>query len=271
MPELPEVETTCRGITPSIQAQTIKQIIVRESRLRWPVPDILIDKLAGERINAISRRGKYLLFQTQVGTMILHLGMSGSLRILHEHKPPQKHDHVDFIFNNGACLRYTDPRRFGTILWTEDDPLSHHLLSQLGPEPLTKNFNGKYLFEQSHRRTAPIKIFLMNSHIVVGVGNIYAAESLFMAGIHPLRQANRISLNRYQTLTHAIKQILKKAIAAGGTTLKDFYASDGKPGYFKQKLLVYGRENEPCMHCQKPLEKIQLNQRATVYCAHCQK
>jgi formamidopyrimidine-DNA glycosylase len=271
MPELPEVETTVRGITPHIEGQTVKQVIIRQPQLRWPVPKMLNENLADIRINSVSRRAKYLLFATDVGTVILHLGMSGSLRILPKEKPADKHDHIDFLFNNGTVLRYNDPRRFGAVLWTTSPPAEHSLLIDLGPEPLLLDFDGKHLYQQSRKRKIPVKSFIMDSHIVAGVGNIYANEALFMAGIHPSRHAGKISLARYAKLAECIKTVLENAIQQGGTTLRNFINEAGNPGYFKQQLLVYGRGQLPCKKCKQPLKEIRLTNRTTVFCGHCQK
>lgn len=270
MPELAEVETTRRGIISHVVGQTIAKIIVRQEQLRWSVPQQLIQILPNKQFTSLVRRGKYLLFSTDIGTMIVHLGMSGCLRIVDRDEPVQKHDHVDIVFNNGHCLRYTDPRRFGSILWTSADPLQHKLLSHLGPEPLSNAFNDKYLFQQIKRRYVPIKSFIMNSQVVVGVGNIYATESLFRARIHPLLPANDLSLEQSQKLVKTIKEVLRDAIKQGGTTLRDFLKSDGKPGYFRQHLQIYGRAGKSCLVCDTKLILIKINQRSTVYCPFCQ-
>ncbi len=271
MPELPEVETTLRGIAPHIEGQTVKQVIVRQPQLRWPVPENLGETLTHLSIRSVSRRAKYLLIMTDVGTVILHLGMSGSLRILPEGKAANKHDHLDFIFNNGTLLRFNDPRRFGAVLWTTSPAEEHALLKDLGPEPLLPNFDGAYLYQSSRKRKKPIKSFIMDSNVVVGVGNIYANEALFMAGLHPARQSGRISLSRYQYLADCIKQVLESAIQQGGTTLRNFVNEAGNPGYFKQQLRVYGRAGLPCRECLQPLKEIRMANRTTVYCSHCQK
>jgi formamidopyrimidine-DNA glycosylase len=271
LPELPEVETTRRGIEPHINNQTIKKIIIRQPKLRWPIPISLAKDLPGHPIFGVIRRGKYLLLRSKPGTVIIHLGMSGSLRVLKIPTPVGKHDHVDFELNNGDILRYTDPRRFGCILWEVNDPLQNPLLSKLGPEPLLEEFDSAYLHRLSRKRKAPIKTFIMDSHVVVGVGNIYANEALFMAGINPKRAAGGISQARYKKLVLAIKEVLAKAIQAGGTTLKDFTDSNGDPGYFKQSLQVYGRGRLPCNNCKKDLTEIRIGQRTTVYCSACQK
>lgn len=270
MPELPEVETVCRGIRPTLQHEIFQHIIIREPRLRWPIPQSIIKKLPGLTINGITRRAKYLLLTTDTGTLLIHLGMSGCLRLHAKLPPAKKHDHVDFIFQDTA-LRYTDPRRFGAILWTEHDPSEHSLLKNLGPEPLSASFNATYLFKKSRHKTVAIKIFIMNSQIVAGVGNIYATEALFYAKIHPKKKTGDISKTEAENLTHSIKFILQKAIKAGGTTLKDFSSSSGKSGYFSQQLLAYGCNGKPCLNCNTLLEKIIIAQRATVYCPKCQK
>jgi len=270
MPELPEVETTLRGIKPHIILQTIKQIKVRQHQLRWPIIPEINHKVKKQIIQAVERRGKYLLLKTQAGTLILHLGMSGSLRILTSPTPPGKHDHVDVEFENKILLRFNDPRRFGALLWTEEDPLQHTLLAGLGPEPLTPQFSARYLWQRAQRSKTPVKLFIMDSKIVVGVGNIYANEALFAAGISPVATAEQISLAHYQRLVKCIKKILRAAIQQGGTTLKNFADSDGKPGYFKLHLQAYGRNGLPCVICQTPLKEIRLGQRSTVYCPQCQ-
>lgn len=271
MPELPEVETTRLGISPHIQGQTIQEVIVREPRLRWPVPANLKDLLVNLKVDSVERRGKYLLFATSKGTVIVHLGMSGSLRILPADKAALKHDHVDFVFNNGTLLRFNDPRRFGTILWTTDPVEQYHLLKDLGVEPLLTIFTGHYLYQKSRRKSTTVKSFLMDSHVVVGVGNIYANEALYMAGIHPQRQAGKISQARYEALVSAVKEVLQNAIRQGGTTLRNFVNEAGNPGYFKQQLYVYGRADMPCKNCLTLLKEIRINNRTTVFCPHCQK
>ena len=271
MPELPEVETTRRGIAPHIEGQRISDVVVRHHQLRWPVPQGLKKKLSGSRINNVSRRAKYLLLGFDHGTLILHLGMSGSLRIIDSKLPAEKHDHIDIVLNSGKALRLTDPRRFGAVLWTIKDPSHHELIAHLGPEPLHDTFNSDYLFQQSRKRKSSIKQFIMDGKVVVGVGNIYDSESLFLAGINPKRIAHKISKARYEKLTAAIKQVLAAAIEQGGTTLRDFIGGDGKPGYFAQKLNVYGREGEPCHQCGTTIKQITQGQRSTYYCPSCQK
>ena len=270
MPELPEVETTRRGIEPHIVGKTLTGVVVRERRLRWPVPRQLHRSVAGQTVQSLQRRGKYLLLGLSTGTVIIHLGMSGSLRILNCKTSPQKHDHVDFVFQNGQCLRLRDPRRFGTVLFTRQDPLEHKLLADLGPEPLGHHFSGDYLFRQSRGKKVAVKLFIMNSKIVVGVGNIYANEALFLAGIHPKRSAGRLSAERCTRLAQAIKSVLRAAIKAGGTTLRDFTAEDGRPGYFQQQLHAYGKAGQPCSRCGTMIKHITLGQRATYYCPRCQ-
>lgn len=271
MPELPEVETTRSGIAPHIENNIITKVIVRNRSLRWPIPNGLNKKLENQKILSVIRRAKYLLLKTKVGTLIIHLGMSGSLRILNTSEPVQKHDHFELQFKDGVCLRLRDPRRFGCVLWTKDDPLKHKLLTNLGPEPLENEFSAELLFEKSRKRKTTIKQFIMDAKIVVGVGNIYASEALFLAGIHPKRLAGKITKQNAKDLTAAIKKILKQAIKQGGTTLKDFKSSDGKPGYFQQKLKVYDRKDEACVSCKKPIKQITLGQRSTFYCSNCQK
>lgn len=271
MPELPEVETARRGIEPHLLNETVAQVIVRNRQLRWPVPASLNKKLSGKQIQKVDRRGKYILLQVEQGTTLIHLGMSGSLRIVDASSAPEKHDHVDIVLTSGLCLRLRDPRRFGSVLWAGKEPLKHKLLKSLGPEPLSEGFTADYLFEKSRQRNQAIKTLIMDSHLVVGVGNIYASESLFRCGVHPKRAAGRIALQRYACLVAAIKQVLNEAIRCGGTTLKDFVNSEGSPGYFAQKLNVYGRKNEPCHTCNKPIRLITLGQRSTFYCPVCQR
>ncbi|MGR9115844.1 MAG: bifunctional DNA-formamidopyrimidine glycosylase/DNA-(apurinic or apyrimidinic site) lyase, partial [Gammaproteobacteria bacterium] len=241
MPELPEVETTCRGIKPHIENRLIKSVIVRQPKLRWPVPDQFEIQVSGLTVQEVSRRAKYLLLHTPKGTIIIHLGMSGSLRILTAEQSIKKHDHVDFVFANGTILRFNDPRRFGAILWTAEPIIAHPLIKHLGPEPLLTEFNGRHLYDLSKNRNTPVKSFIMDSRNVVGVGNIYANEALYLAGIRPTRPAGKISLARYEKLAACIREVLNNAIAQGGTTLRDFVNETGKPGYFKQQLKVYGR------------------------------
>lgn len=271
MPELPEVETSRRGIEPHILNRTVTDVVIRQKKLRWPITPALKSQLTKQLIKQVDRRGKYILLRTDAGTVIMHLGMSGSLRILDKGTPAEKHDHIDICFSNSKLLRLRDPRRFGAVLWTKADPLKHKLLEKLGPEPLSNEFTAEYFFSISRNRKVAIKTLLMNSKVVVGVGNIYANESLFSAGINPKRTADKISLKRYQKLVPAIKTILQRSIEQGGTTLKDFTQQDGKPGYFQQTLNVYGRSGEPCPICHKPVKQITQAQRSTFYCPHCQK
>ncbi|MFK5969409.1 MAG: bifunctional DNA-formamidopyrimidine glycosylase/DNA-(apurinic or apyrimidinic site) lyase [Candidatus Marithrix sp.] len=271
MPELPEVETIKRGIVASLEGQTIKSVLVRNKRLRWPIPDLLTTILPKQSIINISRRGKYLLCECTKGYILIHLGMSGNLQILPYKTELKKHDHVDIIFTNGLCLRYNDPRRFGCILWTEAPILEHKLLVKLGPEPLEKDFTGKYLYDRARNRRVAVKNFIMDSNVVVGVGNIYANEALFFARIHPERAVGKISLVEYKRLTKVIKQVLQVAIKMGGTTLRDFTDSSGKPGYFKQELLVYGKAGEICSQCGTIIHTKKIGQRATYYCPICQR
>ncbi len=270
MPELPEVETIMRGLIPHLNGAIIQEIIIRQFQLRWPISPHLNTYLKQQKIIGVSRRGKYLLIQVAQGTLIIHLGMSGSLRILNHNTPIARHDHVDIIFSDHKLLRYNDPRRFGAILWAEGNPLNYPLLNSLGLEPFDSNFTGFYLKQAALNRHVSIKPFIMNSKIVVGIGNIYAAEALFLARIHPVTPAYLLTQTQCDQLVESIKQILKSAILQGGTTLKDFVNSEGKPGYFSQKLHVYGRARLPCTACGSPLQSIQLGQRSTVFCAHCQ-
>lgn len=269
MPELPEVETTLRGIKPYLKDKTVEDVVIRCDKLRWSVP-ALKTTLVGQRLQTLSRRGKYLLLQFEAGTLIIHLGMSGSLKILTSSTLAQKHEHVDIVFSSTFTLRYRDPRRFGVILWTSDNPQNHVLLKSLGVEPLDKAFTAEFLFQVAHKRNTTIKSLIMNSHIIVGVGNIYATESLFFAGIHPACPAKLLTLQQCEALVTAIKKILKRAIQQGGTTLKDFVNSEGKPGYFSQQLNVYGRQQQPCYVCQTTIESIQLGQRSSAFCPYCQ-
>lgn len=270
MPELPEVETTLRGIAPHTLNRKVSRVLIRQPSLRWPIPTELPSLIEGRKLQNISRRGKYLLLEFVTGQALIHLGMSGSLRIVLADTPPNTHDHFDFIFGDIA-LRYHDPRRFGCLLWVEGDPTEHKLLAKLGPEPLTNEFNADYLFERSRKRTQAIKQFIMDSHIVVGVGNIYANESLFMSRIKPIRKAGTLTRKNCEDLVRDIKFVLTRSIEQGGTTLRDFVGGDGKPGYFKQQLLVYGRGGEPCTQCGKRLKEVRMTDRTTVYCVDCQK
>jgi formamidopyrimidine-DNA glycosylase len=270
MPELPEVETTRRGIEPQVTGFRVKRLSVREPRLRWPVPAELA-AIEGRTVRAVTRRGKYLLLDTTAGTALVHLGMSGSLRLSQPGEPLKKHDHVCLLMSSGYELRLHDPRRFGCFLWLTGDALAHPLLAELGPEPLGATFTDDHLYTLSRGRTAPVKSFIMDSHVVVGVGNIYANEALFAAGIHPLREAGRVSRERYRQLSVEIRTILAQAIERGGTTLRDFVSGHGDPGYFQLELNAYGRGGQPCKTCTTPLKEIRPNGRSTVYCPHCQR
>ncbi len=271
MPELPEVETTRRGIEPHLLHHTLTGAIVRHQQLRWPVPRGLDKKIAGQIVHAVERRGKYLLLKLDHGTVLLHLGMSGSLRIIDSTTRAEKHDHIDLQLDSGLCLRLHDPRRFGSLHWISGDPMQHTLLKDLGPEPLTHAFDSDYLFQKSRKRKLAIKLFIMDSKVVVGVGNIYASEVLFRAGIRPARAAGRVSRAEYEKLVQAIQAVLQDAIRSGGTTLQDFTNSDGKPGYFQQQLHVYGRADAACHRCEGPIKHRVMGQRATYYCPVCQR
>jgi formamidopyrimidine-DNA glycosylase len=284
MPELPEVETTRRGVRPHVIGRAIVDVIVRERRLRWPLPRDLRARLAGATVRDVERRAKYLLFGLEregastgnrdgasAGTLIVHLGMSGSLRVLPSDAPVELHDHVDLVFEGGRSLRLRDPRRFGCMLFTSRDPGEHALLRQLGPEPLSADFDGRHLFEVARGRTAPVKAFLMDSSVVVGVGNIYANESLWRAGIHPRRKAGRIRAERYDALARAVKETLAGAIEKGGTTLRDFLSADGEPGYFRIELSTYDRPGAPCPRCSTPIRVARIGQRSSFFCPRCQR
>lgn len=270
MPELPEVETTRRGIAPGVLGKRVRTVAVREPRLRWPVPTALAAELPGQRIVDVGRRGKYLLLQAETGVLLIHLGMSGSLRILSRNAAAGKHDHVDITFTDGTTLRFTDPRRFGCLLWLKEAPARHPLLAGLGPEPLSEDFDDACLSRGARGKKVAIKNFIMDSRVVVGVGNIYANEALFAAGIRPSRPAGKVSAARLSRLSREIRRVLDRAIKVGGTTLRDFTGSDGAPGYFRQSLNVYGRAGLPCRQCGKTLREIRLGQRSTVYCTNCQ-
>ncbi|MBY6108260.1 bifunctional DNA-formamidopyrimidine glycosylase/DNA-(apurinic or apyrimidinic site) lyase [Ferrimonas balearica] len=270
MPELPEVEVTRLGIAPHLEGRVVEEVIVRNPRLRWPV-DPLIQQLVGQTILSVTRRAKYLLVDTEAGVLILHLGMSGSLRVLEPVPEPGKHDHLDLVLDSGAVLRLNDPRRFGAAIWWQLPLDAQPLLNKLGPEPLTAAFNAEQLATALKGKTSAIKTALMDNHVVVGVGNIYANEALFAAGIHPKRAAGNLSKARLAKLVEEVKAVLARAIQQGGTTLKDFTQADGKPGYFVQQLNVYGRGGQACVQCGAQLKEIKLGQRATVYCGHCQR
>ena len=269
MPELPEVETSRRGIEPWIVDRSIVDVVVRDRRLRWPVPRGIESKLRGRTIESVGRRAKYLLINTDGGTAIVHLGMTGSVFVVERGAPAGVHDHFDLEFDSGKALRFRDPRRFGSFLWSRK-PLEHPLLAALGPEPLGNEFSGDYLWEKSRGRKVSVKQFIMNAQVVVGVGNIYASESLFLAGINPKRAAGRVARHRYQALATAIRDVLSRAIKAGGTTLRDFYGGDGEPGYFRQQLEVYDREGQHCRQCNTLIKAIVQGQRSTYYCKTCQ-
>jgi len=270
MPELPEVETARRGLAANVEGRRCQRGVLRRADLRWPIPDEIAGVLPGQRVDAVRRRAKYLLLDTAVGSALMHLGMSGSLRVLPGDTPVRAHDHVDLVLDDARVLRFNDPRRFGCLLWQAPGAM-HDLLADLGPEPLSDAFDGDYLFTLSRGRRAPVKTFLMDQRVVVGVGNIYAAEALFEAGISPLREAGRVSRERYRRLAEAVKRILAHAIDRGGTTLRDFISPDGAPGYFEQELNAYGREGQPCPRCGRALRGASIGQRATVWCAACQR
>ena len=268
MPELPEVETTRRGLAPHLEGRRIASVTVRQPKLRWPVA-VEVAALRNQPVLEVGRRAKFLLIDVPDGQVLMHLGMSGSLRVLPVDAPAGKHDHVDLLLDDGHLLRFNDPRRFGAVLWTAT-PGRHALLDHLGPEPLAASFDGEYLYRRSRGRRVPVKQWLMDNQVVVGVGNIYAQESLFLAGIHPSRPAGRISLARYRRLAEVIREVLGRAIQVGGTTLRDFTRVDGNPGYFAQSLSVYGRAGEPCVRCGRPLSGGRHGQRSTSWCAACQ-
>ncbi|MCB1776546.1 MAG: bifunctional DNA-formamidopyrimidine glycosylase/DNA-(apurinic or apyrimidinic site) lyase [Candidatus Competibacteraceae bacterium] len=271
MPELPEVETVRRSIAPHITDQTVTRVVVRQPRLRWPVPDILMTILPGQRIQRVDRRAKYLLLRMTAGTVMVHLGMTGRLRILSADTRVGKHDHLDIELGSDRCLRFNDSRRFGAVLWTADLPERHPLLETLGPEPLDEDFSGAWLHERAQGRTVSVKPFIMDHHVVVGVGNIYASESLFAARINPSRPAGQVTLDEYERLAVAIREILNEAIRQGGTTLRDFVGGNGELGYFRQRLCVYDRYRLPCRVCGEPIDRCRLGQRSSYYCPHCQR
>jgi formamidopyrimidine-DNA glycosylase len=270
VPELPEVETARRGVAPHLLGQTVARVLVRQAGLRWRVPRALATELPGQIIRSIARRAKYLLIGTDRGTVILHLGMSGSLRIVPAAAPPTKHDHVDIVLADGRCLRLRDPRRFGALLWTRQDPARHRLLRDLGPEPLGPSLTADYLYSASRGRRLAVRDLLMNSQIVAGVGNIYANEAAFLAGVRPQRRAGRLTHTDCERLVAAIRRTLEHAITAGGTTLRDFQNADGLPGYFQLKLNVYGRAGEPCRRCGATVRGLRIGQRSAFYCPRCQ-
>lgn len=271
MPELPEVETTRRGIEPLVVNKIIDHVHIYNASLRWPVTDELRDVLPGQKISSVGRRSKYLLFYLDRGTLIVHLGMTGHLRLDPYAVERRKHDHVEIVFKDGSALRYNDSRRFGAMLWTVNDPHEHMRLSGLGPEPFSPAFNPAYLYTLSRRRSIAVKPFLMDAHVVVGVGNIYASEALFRAGIAPTCPAGKVTRAAYERLVPSVRKILEAAIAAGGTTIRDFSDNQGRPGYFTQELRVYGRAGQPCVSCGDLIKQVKLGQRSTYYCPSCQK
>lgn len=271
MPELPEVETTLNGIAPFLSGQILSSIKVRDRRLRWPVTPGLERKAKGQKVCFLERRGKYILLGLERGGLLIHLGMSGSMRVLPEDVPPQNHDHFDLRTDAGAVIRFRDPRRFGCLLWHSDDVRTHPRLKRLGAEPLDQRFNGKLLYDASRGRRVAVKNLIMNGEIVVGVGNIYASESLYDCGVHPGRGCHRISLARYERLSRSIRSVLSRAIEQGGTTLRDFVRADGRPGYFEQRLFVYGREGKICDRCGGEIRKVIIGQRASYFCPNCQR
>jgi|SRR5690625_1299025 len=271
MPELPEVETTRRGIEPAVAGRRVEKVIVREQRLRWPIPRELPHELPGRVFDQVGRRGKYLLLGTGDRSLIIHLGMSGRLSVVTEDLAPTRHDHLDILLAGGNRLRLNDPRRFGSVFWWAGDPLNHPRLAGLGPEPLSGHFTPQYLYTMARGRRAPVKAFLMDARVVVGAGNIYATEALFMAGIHPRRPAGRIALTRYAELHAALRAVLKDAITRGGTTLRDYVGADGRPGFFQLDLRAYGRTGEPCKRCGHTLRTERIGQRASVFCPRCQR
>ncbi|WP_018954171.1 bifunctional DNA-formamidopyrimidine glycosylase/DNA-(apurinic or apyrimidinic site) lyase [Thioalkalivibrio sulfidiphilus] len=271
MPELPEVETTRRGIERHVTGRRVTSVIVREPRLRWPVPGDLAERLTGRTLGRVLRRAKYLLIEVETGLLLLHLGMSGSLRVVTPDAPLRKHDHIDLCLDSGRCLRLHDPRRFGAVLWIEGPAQQHPLLAELGPEPLGKDFDAEYLYRSTRKRRVAIKQHIMNSHVVVGVGNIYASEALFLAGIRPGRAAGRLTRAECARLVETIRQVLGEAIAQGGTTLRDFVREDGSHGYFQQHLRVYGRTGLACIACETPVKQIVQGNRSSYYCPVCQR
>jgi formamidopyrimidine-DNA glycosylase len=270
MPELPEVEITRRGLLPLLN-QTVANVVIRNASMRWPIPAHLPETLINQKLLSLKRRAKYILADFQCGTLLLHLGMSGRISLLDRNYPPEKHDHFDIAFSDGQVLRLRDPRRFGAVLWAGLEPNKHALLAPLGPEPLDDIFNAKYLHAELKSRSAAIKVAIMDSHLVVGVGNIYASESLFRARIHPETPAKNLSIKQCEKLVAEIKDTLNAALEAGGSSLRDFFGVDGNIGYFQQEYFAYGRTDEPCKVCSKPIKCIRLGQRSTFYCAHCQK
>jgi formamidopyrimidine-DNA glycosylase len=271
MPELPEVETTRRGLAPVLEGHAITRVVVRERRLRWRLPAGFESRLEGCRVRDVARRAKYLLIGTDRGTLIVHLGMSGSLRVVGPALPPRPHDHVELVLDSGRCVRFNDPRRFGCLIFVAGDPLAHPLLRALGPEPLSSAFDTDYLYRRTRRRRVAVKPLLMNAAIVVGVGNIYASEALFRAGVRPQRAAGRLSRAEAARIVSAVRRVLGAAIRVGGTTLRDYVNADGEPGYFRQKLYVYERAGEPCRACRTPIRQRVQGQRSTYWCPSCQR
>ena len=274
MPELPEVETTRRGLLPLV-GNVVKSVTIRHPRLRWPIPQHLLQTLPNQTLKALTRRAKYILCEFSGeeanGVLLLHLGMSGRIQVLDCNYPAEKHDHFDIEFIDGQVLRLRDPRRFGAVLWLDNHDNNHPLLNSLGPEPLEIDFNAKYLQKALANKTLAIKNAIMDGHVVVGVGNIYASESLFRSRIHPETPANKLSLKSCERLVVEIKNTLQDALNAGGSSLRDFFGTDGNPGYFQQEYFVYARTNEPCKVCARPIKTMRLGQRSTFYCEHCQK
>ena len=270
MPELPEVETTRRGIEPLVRNKVVDRVLVHNGSLRWPIPEDLDAILAGQRISSVNRRAKYLLLSLERGTLIIHLGMTGHLRVCRSVAERRKHDHLELVFTDQSILRFNDSRRFGAVFWTDKDPLQHERLAALGPEPLSEAFSADYLFRTSRRRQIAVKPFIMDAGTVVGVGNIYASEALFRAGISPRKPAGRVPRSAYARLVQSIQEVLVEAIDAGGTTIRDFADSEGRPGYFRHELRVYGRTEQPCVKCHAPIRQIRLGQRSTYFCPVCQ-
>ncbi len=271
MPELPEVETTRRGLAPVLEGGRIARVVVRERRLRWRLPKGFEAALEGAVVRGVARRAKYLMVQTDRGTLLVHLGMSGSLRVVDPALPPRPHDHVDLVLTSGRCVRFNDPRRFGSLHLVEGEPSAHPLLRALGPEPLSPEFDADYLHRRSRRRRVAIKPLVMNAQIVVGVGNIYASEALFRAGVRPQRAAGRLTRAEVARIVAAVRRVLSAAIRVGGTTLRDYVNADGEPGYFRQKLYVYERAGLPCRVCRTPIRQRVQGQRSTYWCPTCQR
>jgi len=271
MPELPEVETTLRGIEPYLVGKTIKKVTIRTDKLRWPIPREIIHLLKNQTILSVERRAKYIFINLENGSLIVHLGMTGSLRVIDAKTPVQKHEHIDILLKNKKVLRYKDARKFGSFLWTKDNPHQHDLITRLGPEPLSREFNAEYLFQTCRKKKVAIKVHIMNQKHVVGIGNIYASEALFKSGISPTKAAHRVSKSKLDLLVKESKKTLKAAIKQGGTTLQDYISPDGAPGYFSIKLKVYGKEGQPCPKCTRPIKAKIIGQRNSFYCSYCQK